>query len=143
MIALKVNINTSAINWNCSAVKLGDKERIKVRQIWNDFFKPTFLPKNEGTNSFLLLVNLFLFVSWKKVKTPKRHFEINWPFLDGEQPGNSEPCLVTNSPVYIINNLALVNNFSMTKGSVSPIWLYELHTKEDNKEMDCNKDCLN
>ena len=34
--------------------------------------------------------------------------------LDSEQPGNSEPCLVTNSRVfYIINNLALVNNFSM------------------------------
>ena len=30
----------------------------KVRQIWNDFFKSTFLPKNERTNSTLLLVNL-------------------------------------------------------------------------------------
>ena len=27
-------------------------------------------------------VDLFLFVFWKKLKTPKRHFEINWP-LDG------------------------------------------------------------
>ena len=49
---------------------------IKVRQIRNDFFKPTFLPKNELTNSTLLLVDLFSFVFWKKVKTPKRHFEI-------------------------------------------------------------------
>ena len=40
----------------------------KVRQIQNDFFKPTFLPKN-----------LFSCVCWKKMKTPKRHFEINWP----------------------------------------------------------------
>ena len=50
--------------------------RLKVRQIRNDFFKPTFLPKNERTNSTLLLVDLFSFVFWKKVKTPKRHFEI-------------------------------------------------------------------
>ena len=52
---------------------------LKVRQIRNDFFKPTFLPKNERTISTLLLVDLFSFVFWKKVKTPKRHFEINWP----------------------------------------------------------------
>ena len=52
---------------------------LKVRQIRNDFFKPTFLPKNERTNSTLLLVDLFSLVFWKKVKTPKRYFEINWP----------------------------------------------------------------
>ena len=39
---------------------------IKVRQIWNDFF-----PKNERTNSFLLHVDLFSFVFWKKVKALK------------------------------------------------------------------------
>ena len=52
-------------------------ERLKVRQIRNDFFKPTFLPKNKQTNSTLLLVDLFSFVFQKKVKTPKRHFKIN------------------------------------------------------------------
>ena len=52
---------------------------LKVRQIRNDFFKLTFLSKNERTNSTLLLVDLFSFVFWKKVKTPKRHFAINWP----------------------------------------------------------------
>ena len=52
---------------------------LKVKQNQNDFFKPMFLPKNEQTNSILLLVDLFLFIFWKKVKTPKRHFEINWP----------------------------------------------------------------
>ena len=41
------------------------------------FFKPMFLPKNKQTNSTLLLVDLFSFVFWKKVKTPKGHFEIN------------------------------------------------------------------
>ena len=53
--------------------------QLKVRQIRNDFFNPTFLPKNEWTKSTLLLVNLFSFVFWKKVKTSKRHFEIIWP----------------------------------------------------------------
>ena len=37
------------------------------------------VPKNEQTNSTLLLVDLFSFLFWKKVKTPKRRFEINWP----------------------------------------------------------------
>ena len=55
------------------------KVDLKVRQIPNDFFKPTFLPNNEQTKSTLLLVDLFSFVFWKKVKSPKRHFEINWP----------------------------------------------------------------
>ena len=54
---------------------------LKVRRIRNDFFKPTFLPKNERTNLTLLLVDLFSIVFWKKVKTPKKHFEINWPLL--------------------------------------------------------------
>ena len=52
---------------------------LKVRQSRNYFFKLTFLPKNEQMNSTLLLCDLFSFVFWKKVKTPKRHFEINWP----------------------------------------------------------------
>ena len=55
---------------------------LKVRQIRNDFFKLTFLPKNERTNSTLLFVDLFsFFFLWKKVKTPKRQFEINWPLI--------------------------------------------------------------
>ena len=54
---------------------------IKVRKIRNDFIKPTFLPKNEKTNLSLLLVDFFLFVFWKKVKTPKRHLKINRPLV--------------------------------------------------------------
>ena len=52
--------------------------QLKVRQIRNDFFKPTFLPKNERTNLTLLLADLFSFFFWKRVKTPKPHLEINW-----------------------------------------------------------------
>ena len=29
-------------------------------------------------NSFLLLCDVFSFIFWKKLKTPKRHFEIIW-----------------------------------------------------------------
>ena len=80
----------STSNWKSLVIKISCRElkvpksaifhlALKVRQIRNDFFKPTFLPKNEWTNLTLLLVDLFSFVFWKKVKTPKRHFEINWP----------------------------------------------------------------
>ena len=63
-------------------VLLGFNIPIKVGKIRNDFFKPTFLPKNEQTKSTLRLVDLFFFfIFWKKVKTPKRHFEIDWPLL--------------------------------------------------------------
>ena len=52
---------------------------LKVRQNQNAFFKPTFSPNNEQTKSILLLWDLFPFVFWRKLKAPKRHFEINWP----------------------------------------------------------------
>ena len=56
---------------------------LKVRQSRHDFFKPMYLPKNERMNSTLLQWNLrstcFRSCFWKKLRTPKRHFEINWP----------------------------------------------------------------
>ena len=64
-------------SWNQLIVR--SRLRLKVRQNRNDFFKPTFPPKNEQTNSILLLWDLFLFVFWRKLKTPKRYFVINWP----------------------------------------------------------------
>ena len=55
---------------------------LKVRQSRNDFFKPTFPPKNEQTNSTLLhtmkpQVDLLSFIFWRILKAPKRYFEIN------------------------------------------------------------------
>ena len=41
--------------------------------------KPWILPKNERMNSFLLLCDVFSFIFWKKLKSTKRHFEINRP----------------------------------------------------------------
>ena len=54
------------------------KVDLKVRQIPNDFFKPTFLPKNERTNLTLLLVGLFcLFLEESEDTKNAFHFEIN------------------------------------------------------------------
>ena len=39
------------------------------------FFQKT----NEWIRLYYILCDLFLFVFWKKLKIPKRHFEINWP----------------------------------------------------------------
>ena len=73
---------------------------LKVRQIRNDFFKSTFLLKNERTNSTLLLVDLFSFVFWKKVKTQKRDFEIN------------RPLGIYNEKTFVINEMRLQQNFN-------------------------------
>ena len=60
-----------------------DHNRGQTNSKW--FSSRRFFPKtNEPTISALPLcmkpqVDLFLFVFWKKLKTPKIHFEINWP----------------------------------------------------------------
>ena len=41
--------------------------------------QPWILSKTKQINLFLLLCDMFSFVFWKKLKTPKRHFNINWP----------------------------------------------------------------
>ena len=42
------------------------------------FSSPHFFQKTNKQIRHLLLVDLFSFIFWKKVKTPKRHFEIYW-----------------------------------------------------------------
>ena len=44
---------------------------ISSKKQTNEFYFTTMKPQ----------VDLFLFVFWKKLKTPKRHCEINWPLL--------------------------------------------------------------
>ena len=49
------------------------------------FFQANVSSK-EGTNEFYFTTmkpqaDLFLFCFWRKLKTPKRHFEINWPLM--------------------------------------------------------------
>ena len=48
-------------------------------------------------NSFLLLCDVFSFIFWKKLKTPKRHFKINWPL-----------------PTYYLNDLNWKYKFDIT-----------------------------
>ena len=52
---------------------------LKVSQFRKQIVKPWILPKNERMNLFLLLCDVFSFVFWMKLKTPKKPFEINWP----------------------------------------------------------------
>ena len=51
-------------------------------------------------NSFLLLCDVFSFVPWKKLKTPKRHFEINWP-LAADQPHSRVPFSSSKEDKYV------------------------------------------
>ena len=61
-------------------------KHIKGQIISKDFWCPRILPKNEQTNSFLLLKQNFLFVFvtemnsfvffWKNLRIPKSPFEI-------------------------------------------------------------------
>jgi hypothetical protein len=47
------------------------------------FFQPTFPPKKRANEFYFTImkpqVDLISFVFWKKLKAPKRHFEINSP----------------------------------------------------------------
>ena len=54
---------------------------LKIRQTRKDFFQ-TDVSSKKQTNEFYFTtmksqVELFSFVFWRKLKTPKRHFEIN------------------------------------------------------------------
>ena len=39
------------------------------------------IPQVYSINYTVLRLNCFRFILWKKLKTPKRHFEINWPLV--------------------------------------------------------------
>ena len=51
---------------------------LKVRKSRNDFFKLTFLPKKRANKfkftTMIPQVDLFSFIFWKKLKTPKKTF---------------------------------------------------------------------
>ena len=58
----------------------GSTLKPEVRQIQNDFCKPTFIPKNERTNSTLLKVSFFVMCSKMKL-IPFKNFTINTCFI--------------------------------------------------------------
>ena len=64
----------------------GTTESLLNSNIWKLFTRKCqtnlkwFLQANSfSKKTIFLLVDLISFIFWKKVKTPKRHFEINWP----------------------------------------------------------------
>ena len=78
---IKIKDKDSFTNYDDKILNFFD--HLKVRQSPNYFFNSTFPPK-KGTNEFYFTtmkpqVNFFSFVFWRKLKTLKRHFEINWP----------------------------------------------------------------
>ena len=55
---------------------------LKVSKTRKQIVKPWILPKRTNEFDFTTIisqVDLFSFILWKKLKTPKRYFEINWP----------------------------------------------------------------
>ena len=55
------------------------KNKIKGQTNSKWFFQANVSSKKRTNILTLLLVDMFSFIFRKKVKTPKRHFEINWP----------------------------------------------------------------
>ena len=60
-------------------------EHVKGQKMWKQFFQADISSKTQ-TNEFYFTtmkpqVDLFLLVFWRKLKTPKRHFEIIWPLV--------------------------------------------------------------
>ena len=55
---------------------------LKVRQNWNDFSKTTFPPNPTKQIQFYYNETCFCLFFWRKLRTPKRHFEINWPLTN-------------------------------------------------------------
>ena len=49
-------------------------------------------------------VDLFLFVFWRKLKTPKRYFEINWPLVDFQKGLQKVPSSYFQSPFLKVKN---------------------------------------
>ena len=70
-------ITLSLCTYNCSY----SSWVLKVTWFWKQIVKPWILPRNEQMTLFLLACDMFSFVFWKKLKAPKRQFEIIWPLL--------------------------------------------------------------
>ena len=54
---------------------------LKVRQSRNDFSSWRFLQKTNEQIQFYYYETCFCLFFWRKLKTSKRHFEINWPLV--------------------------------------------------------------
>ena len=71
--------------WSDFVCEMITKGQTKSKQ----FFQADVSSKKR-TNKFYFTtmkpqVDLFLFIFWRKLKTPKRHFEINWPLTSSRK----------------------------------------------------------
>ena len=90
---IQVNIDkisssfSSKIRWpkDCTLIKPGPNWKLRIltwskgQLILKANCQAVNSSKNEQMNSFLLQCDVFSSLFWKKLKTPKRHFEIIWP----------------------------------------------------------------
>ena len=86
-------------------------------------------PSKKQTNEFdftikIPQVDLFSFIFWKKLKTPKQHFEINWPLswlhrLVGQKKSpNSKGQLISECLFGVFNFFQKMNENKSTWGAM-------------------------
>ena len=103
-VKLLWHLNSIYLAWLLNALRLNQSsvKYLKVRQNRNDFSSRKFPPKNERTNSLLLLWDLFSFVFWRKLKTSKRHFEINWPLATARGKVEFMLAFLLEAPCFLV-----------------------------------------
>ena len=72
-------------------------------------------------NSFLLLCDVFSFVFLKKLKPPKRHFEINWP-LNRPLIFQKHECSIIKYSTPLCSNGEMASSFNPPAQWTSPEW---------------------
>ena len=69
-------------------------------------------------NTFLLLCDVFSFVFWKKLKTPKKPFEITWPL-----GGTQNPHSFTETK-YFFDFFVKILSYAYKTWGHDPIWYF-------------------
>ena len=59
----------------------GFKGQLISKGLFGILYSPKKRTKKFDFNTMIPQVDLFSFVFWEKLKTPRRHFEINWPLV--------------------------------------------------------------
>ena len=93
-------------------------------------------------------VDLFSFVFWKKLKTPKRHFEINWPLIISESHQTISRWLLTASDQKggnLVVSHSLYQRKPATKGQLilKGVLMSSISSKKRTKEFDFTTHTIN
>ena len=112
------------------------EEEISSKKRTNEFYSTTMKPQ----------VNLFLFVFWRKLKTPKRHFEINWPLKElglqqnisaklDKKSVTSHHCVTRKAATVVSSFVVLFSSISCQDSSVRYLFakqhsVVELHVQQ-------------